>query len=63
MLEIKNWTVKNFNQENIVIKDFNLSFKENELVAIIGSSGVGKTTLLNSLALNTKILNGELCFN
>ena len=63
MLEIKNWTVKNLNQENIVIKDFNLSFKENELVAVIGSSGVGKTTLLNSLALNAKILNGDLCFN
>lgn len=63
MLEIKNWTIKNFNQENLVIKNLNLSFKEEQLVAIIGSSGVGKTTLLNSIALNTKILEGELIFN
>lgn len=63
MLKVENWTVKNFNQENIVIKNFNFSFKEKKLVAIIGSSGVGKTTLLNSLALNAKILSGKLFFN
>jgi len=44
---------KNYNQTNI-LRDINLSFRENEFVCILGPSGSGKTTLLNIIgALDT----------
>ena len=36
--------------EDIVLKDINLSVKEGEFVAIVGFSGAGKTTLISLLA-------------
>lgn len=35
---------------NDVIKDINLSLEKNELVGLLGASGVGKTTLFNVIA-------------
>lgn len=63
MLKIVNWSIKNQGQDSLVLENINLTFKENEMVAIIGSSGVGKTTFLNSLAFNTSKVNGDLYFN
>ncbi len=34
----------------IVLQNVNLSFDDNEIVAVVGQSGVGKTTLLNIIA-------------
>ena len=45
MIEVKNLT-KAFG-ENIIFKEYNLHVSEGEMVAITGSSGKGKSTLLN----------------
>lgn len=62
MLKVTNWSIKNFKQENVVLENVDISFYEGQVVAIIGSSGVGKTTFLNSLALNTEVLKGDIYF-
>lgn len=38
-----------------VLKGINLTFRENEFVAILGPSGSGKTTLLNVIGVITYI--------
>ena len=51
MLEIKN-IVKDYvtGSETVrALKDVSISFRESELVAVLGHSGCGKTTLLNTL--------------
>lgn len=63
MLEIKNWSTKNIGQQNLVLENLNSSFNKKELTAIIGLSGSGKTTFINSLALSTKIVNGTIYFD
>lgn len=47
MIEIKNLT-KTYG-EKVVFKNFNLNIEENKITAILGESGVGKTTLLNCI--------------
>lgn len=38
-----------YNKKNFVLKNINLSINKPELIAIVGTSGVGKTTLLQSI--------------
>ena len=45
-----------------VLKDINLSVKENEFVAVIGFSGSGKSTLMNLLSGLQKPDSGEVLF-
>lgn len=47
MLELKDYHVSY--GESKVIKDLNLSLKENEIIAILGRNGMGKTTLMKSM--------------
>lgn len=63
MLKLENIQIKYNNMSKPVLEKINISFKENELVGIIGLSGVGKTTLLNTIALGTKIEFGNVIFN
>ena len=44
-------------------KLLNLSAIPGELVALIGSNGIGKSTLLRSLCGFQEILDGKICFN
>ncbi|WPL39639.1 ATP-binding cassette domain-containing protein [Malacoplasma iowae] len=60
MIEFKNVTIKNFNQDNTVLENINLLIPNNSFVAIIGNSGVGKTTFLNSIVKNCEIVDGEI---
>ena len=57
-LEIKNLSYS-FG-DNHILKDINIYVKENEMVAIVGSSGVGKTTLFNLIAGVLKKQSGEI---
>ena len=57
-LEIKNLSYS-FG-ENPILKDINIYVKENEMVAIVGSSGVGKSTLFNLIAGVLKKQTGEI---
>ena len=57
-LEIKNLSYS-FG-DNHILKDINIYVKENEVVAIVGSSGVGKSTLFNLIAGVLKKQSGEI---
>ena len=46
--------------DNSILKDINIYVKENEMVAIVGSSGVGKSTLFNLIAGVLKKQSGEI---
>lgn len=59
MLEIKNWTVQCLTENEPTLEDINLNF-DNKVTAIIGKSGVGKTTFINSLTIDKTIINGQL---
>ena len=61
MLELKNIS-KKFKDRQI-ISDFNLTVEENKILAIVGPSGGGKTTLLRMLAGLEKIDSGEIIYN
>ena len=51
VLEINNLTkIFHDGEENPVIRDFNLTVKENEFLCVLGPSGCGKTTMLRCIA-------------
>ena len=61
MLELKNIS-KKFKDRQI-LSDFNLTVEENKILAIVGPSGGGKTTLLIMLAGLEKIDSVEIIYN
>ena len=58
ILEVKNFSYSFGN--NPILKDINIHVNENEIVAIVGSSGVGKSTLFNLIAGVLKKQTGEI---
>ena len=61
ILDIKNLSYSFGN--NPILKDINIHVNENEMVAIVGSSGVGKSTLFNLIASVLKIQAGKITIN
>ena len=61
ILDIKNLSYSFGN--NPILKDINIHVNENEMVAIVGSSGVGKSTLFNLIAGVLKKQTGEITIN
>lgn len=61
MLELKNIS-KKFKDKKI-LSNFNLKVEKNKILAIVGPSGGGKTTLLRMLAGLESIDSGEIIFN
>ena len=61
MLELRN-IHKRFSDKQI-LSDFNLTIHEGKILAIVGPSGGGKTTLLRMLAGLEKIDSGEVFYN
>ena len=60
-LEVKNISVEF--EDKKVIEDISLKLCENELVCILGTSGVGKTTLFNVIAGLLDPSEGEVKLN
>lgn len=60
MLKIKNLSVNISNKE--ILKDFNLEINEGEIHVIMGTNGVGKSTLVKTLSdhYDCKILKGQI---
>lgn len=58
MIKINNLT-KKFGRKSI-LTNFNLNIENGEMVAIIGSSGTGKSTLLNIIGLIDSFDSGEM---
>ncbi|QWB99968.1 ATP-binding cassette domain-containing protein [Mycoplasmatota bacterium] len=66
MLAINNLTIKDCIFDNELIKDLSLSLQKNDKIAIIGSEGTGKSTLLKLLkgdTLNYISYIGEIFIN
>ena len=61
MLELKNISKKLKDRQ--ILENFNLIVEENKILAIVGPSGGGKTTLLRMLAGLEKIDSGEIIYN
>ena len=61
MLELKNISKKFKDKE--ILSNFNLKVEENKILAIVGPSGGGNTTLLRMLAGLESIDSGEIIFN
>lgn len=63
MLELKN-IYKTFNNgtidEKILFDDFNLTINNNDFVAVVGSNGSGKTTVLNIISGDMPIDGGSV---
>jgi len=57
----KSYTVGDFTQ--VALNEINLKFRENEFVAILGSSGSGKTTCLNVIGGLDQYDSGDLIIN
>lgn len=64
ILEIKKLkkTYDNIASDNYVLKDFELDVYENDFLVIMGPSGAGKTTILNSISGIDDISSGEIIY-
>ena len=61
MININKMT-KTFSKQ-VIFKEFSLEVKKEEILVILGSSGVGKTTLLNILSKVDMDFDGEIIYN
>ncbi len=59
VLKIENLTF-GYSKEKLLFKDFSLELKRGELISIVGSSGVGKSTLFELITNNLKPLSGKI---
>ncbi|MGM9951279.1 MAG: ABC transporter ATP-binding protein [Lysinibacillus sp.] len=49
-----------YNEDHLIIKDFSVSVKAGQKVAIVGPTGAGKTTLVNLLMRFYEVTSGEI---
>ena len=51
IIKFDNFSFKYNNNNNLILKNINLSINKGELILFIGKSGSGKTTLLKNLKI------------
>lgn len=61
LIEVRNLS-KSFGDENL-LKDFSLDIGEGEIVAVMGPSGIGKSTLLNIIGGLDKEYEGTISYD
>lgn len=61
-IELKNLSI-GYEYGNPVLSNINYTFQDNKIYGIIGKSGLGKSTLLQTIAGLEKPLDGEILFN
>ena len=61
MIDFKNVFIER--DKKIILKNINLKINQNEKVFVIGSSGAGKTTLINSFLEPKTIVKGKILVN
>ena len=59
-INFNNVSFKYKNTENYVLKDFNLEIKAGEMVAFVGETGSGKSTIVNLISRFYEPTNGEI---
>lgn len=62
-IEISNLSVSYANSQNPIIRDYSLSVKAGEIVAIMGKNGCGKSTLAKAICALIKYDSGSICVN
>ncbi len=62
-IENLNKTYHSLKGEVLTIKDFSLDIKENSFISIIGTSGCGKSTILNIISNLDKDYEGNIIFD
>ncbi|MCR9182863.1 MAG: ABC transporter ATP-binding protein [Flavobacteriaceae bacterium] len=64
-LQTNNLSIGYFHKSgnHVVAKDLNFSLKSGELVALVGSNGIGKSTLLRTLCKVQKSIAGDILLN
>ncbi|MDP4040854.1 phosphonate ABC transporter ATP-binding protein [Mycoplasma mycoides] len=60
VIELKEISVQYSNKSDLVLKDINLDIFQGELVAIIGPSGVGKSTLFKIIINSLRPVKGQV---
>lgn len=65
LLEINSLNIyyKKKNKKNYVIKDFSFSMNEGEIIALIGKSGIGKTTIAKTIMGLHSLYEGDIFLN
>jgi len=59
ILEVKNLTF-GYTKDILLFKNFSISLKKGEIKAIVGASGVGKSTLFDLILKNLKPISGTI---
>lgn len=62
-IEISNLNVSYTNSQTPIIRDYSLSVKSGEIVAIMGKNGCGKSTLAKTICALIKYDSGSICVN
>ncbi|EIK79949.1 ATPase component of ABC-type transport systems [Gardnerella vaginalis 1400E] len=63
VIEISNLNVSYTNSQSPIIRDYSLSVKSGEIVAIMGKNGCGKSTLAKAICALIKYDSGSICVN
>ena len=61
-IEFKNVSF-GYDQDAVVLKDINLEIRSGEILAVVGSTGSGKTTLINLLPAYYQLEQGQILFD